>query len=75
MSRLVIPALVVFPLFGSSARAQCPDPGWQGGFGAPGVSSNQFTPQVNAMHVWDPDGSGGPDAPVRCRPHPVRVED
>jgi len=33
-------------------------PGWQGGFGAPGITSNQFTPQVNALHVWDPDGPG-----------------
>lgn len=40
------------------ASADCPPPSWRAGFGAPGVSSNQFTPQVNALHVWDPDGPG-----------------
>lgn len=43
--------------------ATCPTAGWQGEFGAPGITSNQFTPQVNALHVWDLDGSG-PIEPV-----------
>lgn len=45
-------AALLVPLMAASAPAQC-STFWRAGDGVPGIRG-----QVNATHLWDPDGAG-----------------